>query len=294
MQAFKKLHYYIIPLVCMVTWWGMLIAFLSAWSLQGEPIYPEMTQVHRLIYLSDIGATNLQPLFISCAGFQAIFFVGTLLMEIILRKQHKLQPYVTNAQFVIAILSLIAGCIGQLGIIFVSIFNTNEHHTVHLSMLGVFIAFCFIAIFLNLLNSFLFGIFTRRLTPEHKIFFGKNRFVNIYMIVCVIKAFWLATASSFALAFAMFMKKSESNSAAIFEWILCFWYGLILLIWSIDLFPAAIRYYTRNTPTNAMGDIPTNYPGRDATASETTDVNSTNEFKLSEDGQTFVRKQSMV
>lgn len=36
---FKKLHYYLIPLVALVVWWGMLIAMLSAWSLQGKPIY---------------------------------------------------------------------------------------------------------------------------------------------------------------------------------------------------------------------------------------------------------------
>ena len=106
---------------------GMLIAMLSCWGAQGRPIYSFMNgEYQNPVYISDIGATNLQPLFISCSGFQAIFFVGTLIMGFYLRyKSGKIQPYISKHQPRLAIASIVCAAIGQLGIVFVAIFNTK-------------------------------------------------------------------------------------------------------------------------------------------------------------------------
>lgn len=73
---FQVIHYYLIPIIALIVWWGMLIAMLSCWGAQGRPIYSFMNgEYQNPVYISDIGATNLQPLFISCSGFQAIFLL---------------------------------------------------------------------------------------------------------------------------------------------------------------------------------------------------------------------------
>lgn len=247
---FKKIHYYLIPLVALVVWWGMLIALMSAWSIQGHPIYWFMGETDQNpVYISDIGATNLQPLFISCTGFQLIFFVGTLLMEYVLRRMKKLQPYVSNKQPWFAIVSIICAVIGQLGILFVSIFNTRNFHTVHITMVGVFIFFIFWACFFNFLNSFIFGNFPQRLHPNHeRVIFGKHRWANLYMVSFFFKLLWLIVAVILAAFFGYEMKHDNDSISACFEWTISFWYGLLLVFWAIDLFPSAVKHYRIRHP----------------------------------------------
>lgn len=247
---FKIIHYYIIPFIALVVWWGMLIAMLSCWSLQGHPVYAFMGYTDQSpVYISDIGATNLKPLFISCAGFQAIFFVGTLIMEYYLRTARKLQPYVSTKQPKFAIASIVFAIIGQLGILFVSIFDTKNHHKVHLSMVGVFIAGCFFACFFNFFNSFIFGNYPHRLSPDHeKVIFGRHRWSNVYMVSFFLKIFWVIAAAALALLFGIYMQKGDDDSSAIFEWTISFWYGVLLIMWGIDLFPSAVKHYRVRHP----------------------------------------------
>jgi len=241
---FKIVHYYLVPLVSLVVWWGMLIALLSAWYIQGQPMYSFMDSRLHPLYISDIGATNLQPLFISCVGFQSIFFVGSLVMECYLRTHGKLQPYVSRKQLRLSILSIICACIGQLGILFVSIFNTRAFHTVHLTMVGVFILFIFFTCLFNFFISFIFGNFPQRLNPAHeKVIFGKHRWSNVYMVSFFMKALWLAASIAFALCFGIFMKNGRKSLSACFEWTISFWYGLLLVMWAMDLFPSAVKHY---------------------------------------------------
>lgn len=239
---FKKIHYYCIPLVSAVVWWGMLISMLACWAAQGKPIYPFMDgEYQNPVFLSDIGATNLNALFISCVAFQMIFFIGSLVMEFVLRKQHKLQPYVSSKQPKFAITSIVMAVIGQLAILLVTIFKTSTYGTVHLCMLGVFIFFVFWACFFNLLNTFIFGNFPQRLHPNHeRVIFGKHKWLNLYMVSVFAKVVWLLLAVVFAVSFGAI---NDSSTSAVLEWIICFWYGFILVMWSIDLFPSAVKHY---------------------------------------------------
>ncbi|QFZ28894.1 hypothetical protein EJF18_50112 [Clavispora lusitaniae] len=247
---FTKFHYYLIPIVCAVVWWGMLIALLACWGAQGHPIYSFMKGKHQdPVYLSDIGATNLQPLFIACTGFQMIFFMGTLIMEYVLRKKHKLQPYVSTKQPKLAIASIICGCIGEIGILLVACFKTSKFKHVHFAMVGVFIAFVFFACCFNFTLTFIFGNFPQRLHPNHeKVIFGKRRWANLYMVSFFLKIIWVIFAIVFAVAFGALMNQGYKSASAVFEWIICYWYGFLLLIWSLDLFPSAVKSYRLHHP----------------------------------------------
>lgn len=249
MLGFKVIHYYLIPIVCLVVWWGMLIALLVCWYAQGEPQYSWNDEYQSPPYISDLGATNLQPLFISCAGFQAIFFVGTLVMEYFLRRYRKLQPWVSTKQSKFQIISIVCAIIGQLGILFVSIFTTTAFHSVHLLMVAIFIVFSFFTCVFNFLNSFIFGNYPTRLSPNHeKVIFGTHRWANLYMVSFFLKLVWLCGAVVFAVIFGYKMKTDEASLSAVFEWTISFWYGLLLVFWSIDLFPSAVKHYQLRHP----------------------------------------------
>ncbi|KAI5955162.1 hypothetical protein KGF54_001723 [Candida jiufengensis] len=246
---FQIFHYYLIPLVALVVWFGLLISLLICWGIQGRPIYSFMTTKQNPVYLSDLGATNLQPLFISCSGFQAIFFVGTLVVGYYLRKKHKIQPYISHHQPRLAIASIICAIIGQLGILFVSIFNTKNFHSVHLSMVGIFIAFVFLACCCDFGVSYIFGSRGAKLDPIHNgTIFGKSRFANLYFVSFVAKIIWLIVAIVLAACFGYYMKHGNDSLSARFEWSICFWYGFLLILWSMDLFPSAVRKYRSKHP----------------------------------------------
>lgn len=247
---FKKIHYYVIPLVALTVWWGMLIALLSAWSLQGKPVYAFMSvALQQPVYISDVAATNLQPLFIACTGFQMFFFVGTLVMEYVLRQKHKLQPYVSRKQVLFARISIVLAVLGQLAILFVLIFKTTTFHAVHITMVALFIFFIFWACFFNFLNSFLFGNLPARLHPNHeRVIFGKHKWANLYMVSFFIKLFWLLAAAAFAICFGYYMGALQDSMSASFEWTIAFWYGLLLVLWSLDLFPSAVKHYRLRHP----------------------------------------------
>ncbi|KAI5965708.1 uncharacterized protein KGF55_001070 [Candida pseudojiufengensis] len=208
-----------------------------------------MSEPQNPVFLSDIGATNLQPLFISCSGFQAIFFVGTLIMGLYLRKKHKIQPYISHHQPRLAIASIICAIIGQLAILFVSIFNTKNFNTVHLSMVGIFIAFIFLACCCDFGVSYIFGSRGAKLDPiHHGTVFGKSRFANLYFVSFVAKIIWLIVAIVLAACFGYYMKHGNDSLSARFEWSICFWYGFLLILWSMDLFPSAVRKYRSKHP----------------------------------------------
>lgn len=247
---FQVIHYYLLPIVALVVWWGMLIAMLICWGVQGRPIYKFMHGEYQdPVYLSDIGATNLQPLFISCAGFQAIFFVGTLAAGMFLRKTHRIQPYITHHQPRLAIASIILAIIGQLGILFVSIFNTKNFHAVHLTMVGVFIAFIFFSCCCDFGISYVFGTKPDLLDPIHDtVIFGKSRTSNLYFFSFVTKIIWLVVAVVLAAAFGYYMKHGNNSLSAKFEWCICFWYGFLLILWSIDMIPSAVRKFRSKHP----------------------------------------------
>lgn len=248
-MRFTKLHYYLIPIVSAVVWWGMLIALLACWGAQGHPIYSFMTQYQDPVYLSDIAATNLQPLFISCVAFQMIFFMGTVIMGYVLRRRRILQPYVSKHQPRLAIASIIFSFIGEIGILLVSIFKTTKYEHFHLTMVGVFIVFIFLSCVCDFSITFIFGNCSSRLHPNHeKVVFGPGRWSNLYMVSFFVKLFWVICAVVFAIAFGVLMSSNHLSTSAVFEWTICFWYGILLLLWSIDLFPSAIKSYRVRHP----------------------------------------------
>ncbi|CAH2351777.1 protein Sfk1p [[Candida] railenensis] len=255
---FKKVHYYVFPLVAMVVWWGMLTALITCWGVQGHPIYAFMDASQNPVYISDIASTNLQPIFISCTAVEGIFMVSTLVMDFVLRTKSKIQPYTFPSQRICGILAIVASIIGQFGIFFVSVFNNKNFPSVHFSMLIVFIICICFACFFNFYNTFMFGFYPVRLTldpesypsRETMIFGKKYRIQNLYFVSFVLKMIWLAAAATFAIGFAVCITEGKNSLGAKFEWTLAYWYGFLLAMWSIDLFPSARKHYSQKHANN--------------------------------------------
>ncbi|ODV93677.1 hypothetical protein PACTADRAFT_27473, partial [Pachysolen tannophilus NRRL Y-2460] len=227
-------QYWEIPLVTVFVWYGMLIALLACWSFEGHPIYWFMTGYQFPVYISDIGATSLQPIFISCSGFQGIFFVLTLIAERWLRYKRKLLPNTLKIQVIFASCSIVAACISMLGILFTSIFNTNSFDHVHFAMVSIFIGFAFLVCALNTINYLLLWKYSYR---DEMINLFNCYKVNRFAFSFWCKLIWVAFAAAFAIAFGAAMEEDHDSISSCFEWTLSFWYGILLCIYAIDLSP---------------------------------------------------------
>ncbi|ODV96142.1 hypothetical protein PACTADRAFT_67363 [Pachysolen tannophilus NRRL Y-2460] len=235
MRFLSLFQYWQLPLLALISWYGMLIAMLACWSFQGHPIYWFMTGYQDPVYLSDIGATSLQPLFIACAGFQGLFYFITFVCEFFLRLNKKLIPgFYNKDEKNLSFAAIIFAAIGQLGILMVSIFNTHNFSRVHVIMLCVFIVGVFACMVCNIGEYGVSGNGYGYGGNNHLFIFGMDKLVISFFG----KLIWIIIAIVFAVVFAVDMKSSSDEEwgiSASFEWTLCFWYGILHSLLAIDL-----------------------------------------------------------
>lgn len=214
----------LLPIFGVIPWGGMLIAMLSAWAIQGHPLYWFMHSYQYPVYISDIGATSLQPLFIVGVAVNVIVYLLTLSLIMLLRDRYDVWFEKKDGNHLtrnVSIASITFAALGQLGILFVSIFNTNIFSKVHASMLGLFILGIFISLILQCVQYWRMG--------------AKNvgsRF-NHSMISCILKIVFSSIGLALAVAFVFVTNASQSGAI---EWSLAFFYNLIFFIFAYDLF----------------------------------------------------------
>ncbi|CCE62415.1 hypothetical protein TPHA_0C02620 [Tetrapisispora phaffii CBS 4417] len=276
-------YFFIIPWIAFIPWWGMLVAMLACWAGQGHPIYWFMDSYQFPVFISDIGATNLRPLFISCAGWQGLGYCITLACEFFQRsgywpfqiskfsskttadnnnprdnyynsvsseytrmmatKHYYMPPYYTKHERNLIIAAFFLAGIGELGLLFCSIFSTALYPHVHISMVSVFVAFLFLSTCCLIAEYFLMGkhyaIFHPLADPSKTKKYEDMRWNewtgyvwNKFTISAVLKTVWLTLAVIWAIAFGA----DNGSVSACFEWLLAFWYGLLFIILSADFY----------------------------------------------------------
>lgn len=208
----------IFPLISAIAWAGMLITLLVAWAAQGKPMYYFMSIYSNPVYISDVAATNLQPVFISLVLVMALFHFLTVVSMFHLRLRVQ---GITMVEKWLGIVSLGFLTVSQFGIIFVSCFNTNVFHPVHMAFLSVFIVCVFIAIVLQIAAVFL------RAKEYKKFNQGLSFFQNHYNVTGVLKVVFLFFAVVFAMCFGLINNKKSRSIVTRFEWTLSFWYTFL-------------------------------------------------------------------
>ncbi|CCD23722.1 Frag1/DRAM/Sfk1 family protein NDAI_0C00610 [Naumovozyma dairenensis CBS 421] len=244
-------YFFLLPWIAFIPWYGMLITMLICWAAQGHPIYWFMHSEQFPVYISDIGATNLRPLFISCAGWQGLGYVITVMCEFVQRYGFKnwygMQPWFTKDERNLIWAALILGAIGELGLLFLSIFSTARYHDAHTAMVVVFCIFMLLSIICLTTQYFIMGRHYALLHPKNY----QNRDYNTktihelkwwqwdgvvwnkFVISGYAKTVWMVLAIVFAICFGAIDNDSTSAS---FEWLLAFWFGVIFMIISVDFY----------------------------------------------------------
>lgn len=112
---------------------------MLVWIDNGKPHLPGFHTTQRIAYLSDIGATNLKPLFIAGSAVTVVVFDFAFIAERWLRHRGRLAHNTSLTQKLLSIFAIIFAIIGALGLILLTIFDTVHHPHVHDAMLVVFI-----------------------------------------------------------------------------------------------------------------------------------------------------------
>ncbi|SCU81768.1 LAFA_0C07052g1_1 [Lachancea sp. 'fantastica'] len=197
-------YFFIVPWIAFIPWYGMLIAMLICWAGQGHPIYWFMNTEQFPVYISDIGATNLRPLFISCVGWQGLGYCITIACEYFQRSgrwpfqrtaftttavadhgsvsasqdtvksnygdmlrsaKFLMPPYYTRHERNCIWASFALGAAGEICLLMCSIFSTAHYHRVHITMVGLFCAFMFLSVCCNIAEYFMMGRHYAQLHP---------------------------------------------------------------------------------------------------------------------------------
>ncbi|EWY79749.1 hypothetical protein FOYG_17143 [Fusarium oxysporum NRRL 32931] len=122
------ISYWWLPLLSSVVWFAMLLGMLLHWIIVDHSRrLPTMASTANIAYISNIGATDLQPLFIVGCVLTAVFLNLSFLSERWLRHHGRLVPNTSRAEKILSILSICCAIIGTVGLICLSIFKTGTH-----------------------------------------------------------------------------------------------------------------------------------------------------------------------
>lgn len=177
-----------------------------------------------IAYISDVGAFQLKPMFISMSVVVVVFLDIGIIAERWLRHTGRLAPNTSWTQKILSMFAILFALIGAAGLILLSIFDTYRHNKLHNIFLLLFIGgYIISAIFLCAEYQRL-GIHYR----HHRIlaisFWMKLAFIIIEVVLAIVFA-----STSFT---------EHYNIAAGFEWTIAFIYTFWVLSFLIDLLPS--------------------------------------------------------
>jgi hypothetical protein len=92
-----------------------------------------------IAYISDVGATELQPLFIIGAILTSVFLDLAFIYERWLRHNGRLIANGSTREKVLSVISILFAIVGTVGLILLAVFDTHSHPTLHIFFLGLFI-----------------------------------------------------------------------------------------------------------------------------------------------------------
>lgn len=223
-------------------------------------------------YISDIGATGLQPLFVSMSAITVVFLDLAFLSERWLRHAGQLVPNTGLLDKACAILSIFFAIAGAAGLILLSIFKTTAYSRLHDAFLGLFMIGYLISAILICVEYLRLGIFYR---SQHRILLASF----------VIKLFFVITEIGLAIGFGICTRsndKSMKDPGAVLEWVIAFVFTGYILSFVIDLLPSVrTKYHLPQGKQLEMAEEGTNAPPRNVSVEEplTTDSAGPNYYR---------------
>ncbi|KAL8997880.1 MAG: hypothetical protein Q9169_002962 [Polycauliona sp. 2 TL-2023] len=236
MADMKYTYFWILPLLSAFAWLGMLLAMFIVWEVQGSPHYSSMEPNQKIAYISDIGAQQLQPLFIVGACLTTICLDLSFAAERWLRHTGRLAKNISKNEKILSALSMLFAVAGTAGLILLSIFDTVSHSKLHDGFLLLFIAgYVISAVFI---------------CAEYQRLGRKYRQLRILRSSFWLKLVFIVVEILLAAVFIGTSFTSNNDIAAVLEWIIALIFTCYILTFMVDLLPAS--RHSRETVNTAM------------------------------------------
>jgi hypothetical protein len=267
----KPQNSWILPLISLFGWWAMLVALMICWFAKGRPILDtgNTEMPHFIVYLSNIAATDLQPIFIVGSAIMGIFFVWAVIEDYYLRTPEKKYLPPTFHWFVTAVhaLAISMAIIASLCILMVSCLKDNwQYSRVHSVFVILFVIFTFVYLCAHSLAFFLHY---------------RHYKIRYFLKSAIIKIVWTLIAIVFVVCYGAFMGVANSQGrhskywgySAVMEWTLVFWYGTMMFIIMNDLrrsnYGDYVEYYVNRQED--LANVEENLNMEDSSKQETWD-----------------------
>ncbi|KAH7336128.1 Frag1/DRAM/Sfk1 family-domain-containing protein [Rhexocercosporidium sp. MPI-PUGE-AT-0058] len=223
--------YVIVPIFSGFVWLGMLLGMLLWWAVKENSVHlVGMSATQDIAYISDIGALQLQPLFIAMGTITVVSFTTVFATERWLRHRGTIARNTSRFQKALSALAIIFAVIGMIGLIILTCRNNIKYSTTHDICLVIFIA-----------GYILSAIFVCWEYQRLGIHYRQHRILRI--------SFWVKLAFIFvelglAIAFGVLSLQKRYNPAAVCEWVISLIYTFYVWSYAIDFIPAIrTRHY---------------------------------------------------
>ncbi|PKS10746.1 hypothetical protein jhhlp_002503 [Lomentospora prolificans] len=220
-----RFSYWILPIISGVVWLATLLGLLLQWVVDDHKRrLPSMSQYATIPYISNIGAHEMKPLFITGCVITTIFLDLSFASDRWLRHKGRLVPNTTLFEKVLSGLTILFAIVGTVGLILLSIFDTYRHPRLHDIFLGLFMGgYLLSAIFICWEYQRL-----RTTHREHRVLRTSFR----------IKLGFIIVELALIIAFGVCSRVKKRNTAAVLEWVIALIFSAYVFSFVVDLWPA--------------------------------------------------------
>ncbi|KAI0775304.1 Frag1/DRAM/Sfk1 family-domain-containing protein [Trametes elegans] len=220
----KHWLYVWIPLCGAAMWFATLSALLITWLASGRPHY--VSQDGNIAYISDVGADNSKPLFVTGCVITGLSFFLSSAIERWLRHEGRLVANMRRRERFLASLAVLFAFVAMCGLILLSIFDTKrfpEHHKAFLFVfiIGIGCSAAFTVVEASLPRAYHW--LSRDFAEMHKLkiaYVSKGTIAGILIVLAI--AFGVTTFE-------------VVDTGAIIEWTIAFGFTFYLLAFFFDL-----------------------------------------------------------
>ncbi|KAI1404596.1 Frag1/DRAM/Sfk1 family-domain-containing protein [Hypoxylon fuscum] len=230
----RYLSYWVFPIISGLMWLATLLGLLLHWIVDTHRVkYASMQGDQTIAYISDVGASELKPLFVAGCIITTIFLDLSFGSDRFLRHKGRLVPNTSKGEKVLSGLTIFFAVVGTVGLTCLSGFDTLHYPRLHDVFLLLFIV-----------GYLLSAIF---ICWEYQRLGHKNRQHRVLRASFWIKLIFVIVELLLAIAFVGTNFKGLYNAAAILEWIIAFIFSFYIFSFYIDLYPAVATRNNRNS-----------------------------------------------
>ncbi|KXX75158.1 Protein sfk1 [Madurella mycetomatis] len=221
-----RLSYWVFPIIGGVVWLGTLLGLLLYWLLDADRAhYASMVETQHIAYISDVGAQELKPLFVTGCVVTSVLLSLSFAADRWLRHKGRLAPNTTRGEKVLSGLAIVFAIVGTVGLILLSVFDTLRYQRQHTVFLLLFIV-----------GYVLSAIF---ICWEYQRLGMRYREYRVLRISFYIKLAFVIIEILLAIAFIACTFTRRYNPGAVLEWVIAFIFSAYVFSFYVDLYPAA-------------------------------------------------------